>query len=339
LIDVQTFFHIAFFRLTKPFTNMKYLYSFLFIFVVTSASAQNETRIFFFRDSNLASAIGGYDVYLDSILVGRIDNGVIQSYSCAPGEHRIHAKTGTETSIAVNLKPGVTYYMECSVVVDPSGGHPTFKLVPATEGKSAIKKIDPKAAAKIVVNSGHPQDEFGLKTGVNFSRFSASINSISSATTGFHFGLYYKTWIEGNFYFRPELLFSSQGQKDEYHSSPSGPAVGTTTTTINYLNVPLLFETGKVVTFHFGPQLGLALSGKEVGTIDGTPVNDDLKNIMNFTDLSLLVGLGISPSKHFHLGLRYQFGMTNIFKTSNGGPASDIDVKNRVIHAYAAISF
>jgi len=181
--------------------------------------------------------------------------------------------------------------------------------------------------------------EFGLKTGLNVSFFSASINSEPSVKAGFHIGVYSRTAISDKMYFRPELYFSSQGQKDEWITPPNGPSLGSTTTTVNYLNVPLLFETNNKVSFQFGPQVGLLLSGREVGTINQQKVDDDLKESMKAADLSLVLGLGVNASEHLNLGVRFNIGVTPIFDEPQGAPGDFPKIQNRVLHLVAGFSF
>jgi hypothetical protein len=191
----------------------------------------------------------------------------------------------------------------------------------------------------VTAESGKPKAEFGFKTGANFSELSASINSESSMTSGFHVGMYVKLPLSEKTFFRPELVYSSQGQKDNYQNPSTGASLGATTTTLNYLNVPLLFETGKKSGFQFGPQLGFFLSGHEVGTVNGQKVNDDLSGISKSIDLSFVLGLSIDPFEHFHFGLRYQYGLTPVFNKPTGAPSDYPSPKNRVINVYAAFSF
>lgn len=180
--------------------------------------------------------------------------------------------------------------------------------------------------------------EIGFKTGVNLSTFSTpNNNSKNSIRLGFHLGLYVKAPLWRSFFFRPELCYSSQGQQNNYQSTPGGPSVGNTTTIANYLNAPLLLDWGKKVSVQFGPQFGFPLSGKEVGTINGVKINDDIKPYMHSPDVSMITGIATNPNKHVQLGARYQFGLTNIFPPQIGGPAPG--VKNRVIHIFVGYSF
>jgi hypothetical protein len=177
---------------------------------------------------------------------------------------------------------------------------------------------------------------FGLKTGFNIAMLSASINSEASPKVGMHLGIYVRTKLAKNFFFRPELYYSRQGQKDNYVSPGNGQSRGETTTRLNYLNLPLLFEAGNKFTFQFGPQLGILLAASERGTIDGDKIDDDLKSIMKQTDFAVALGAGFYPTKHLSLGVRYNIGLTTIFdNTPSGFP----DIHNRVFHLNIGYSF
>lgn len=190
------------------------------------------------------------------------------------------------------------------------------------------------------LSTAHAQDtKFGIKTGANLSMFSASINSEVSLKPGFHLGVYLRHGKTDKFHIRPELYFSSQGQKDNYVTGTGSQSLGKTTTTINAINLPVLFEFGKKVTFQFGPQLGMLLSGHEKGTIQNKSVNDDLKESMNSVDVSMVLGLGFYAGENFNLGVRYNFGVSPIFKTPQNAPSDFPKIDNRVIHLYVAYSF
>jgi hypothetical protein len=291
-----------------------------------------QPMLIFYSDPKLPSGTGGYDVYADDALVGRLTPRAVLTLSVNPGTHTVRAKTEQESVQTVSIEPGGTRYFECGVQIGATGGSPTFKEVPEADVPASVRNKDPRVAA---ARDAASQTEFGLKAGANFSTLSSSINSTSSSVTGFHFGMYMRARIERDFYFRPELYYSSQGQDDAYKYT-NGASAGSATTTLNYVNLPLLFEGGRVVTFQFGPQVGFPVSGKQVGTVGNTKLNDDLKSIMK-TELSLVLGLGLNVSQHVHLGVRYHLGMTDAMKIS--GATSDFKIQNRVIHAFVGVSF
>lgn len=185
-----------------------------------------------------------------------------------------------------------------------------------------------------------PKAVFGIKGGVNISTFSASINSESRAKAGLALGIYLKKQIGRALFFRPELYYSSQGQKDNYLYPYGGPSIGSTKTSMHYLNVPVLFELGSKMSFQFGPQIGVLVAGREKGTVASTKVDEKMNETMSPVDLAIVVGVGYSL-KHLNGGVRVNYGVTNIY-TPDQDPGSNIDfpeVHNRVLHFYVAYSF
>lgn len=155
--------------------------------------------------------------------------------------------------------------------------------------------------------------QFGIKGGTNLAILSASINSESQFRLGLNAGVYFKAPIGKNAFFRPEIFYSSQGQKDKY-TYTTGVDAGETTTTLDYLNIPLLLEFGKTITVQTGMQVGVLLSAQEKGRIGTQTVNDDLKKFMNKVDMSLVIGIGANVTRKVDMGARYNLGVSNIFK-------------------------
>lgn len=185
---------------------------------------------------------------------------------------------------------------------------------------------------------------FGIKTGINTSIFSSSINNNSDAgfKSGFHFGIYIKHPVSERFFFRPELYYSNQGQKDDYAVPPAAFPVGSTKTILNYINLPLLFETGREISFQFGPQVGIFLSGREKGIIDNTRVDENLKGAMKTADVGFILGFGVSPDENFNVGFRFNIGLTDIYKADDNFSIPGVEfraVKNRVLHFYLGYTF
>ena len=181
--------------------------------------------------------------------------------------------------------------------------------------------------------------QFGIKGGMNVSSLSASINSNSEFRSGFNAGFYFKAPIGKNAFFRPEIFYSVQGQKDNYTYS-TGIDAGKTTTTLSYLNIPLLLEFGKKITFQTGMQVGVLLSAGEKGTIGTEPVDDDLKKFMSKVDMSFVVGMGVNLTPRFNLGARYNLGLSDIFQNAyEPYPGLEFpSVKNRVFHFFVGYS-
>lgn len=183
---------------------------------------------------------------------------------------------------------------------------------------------------------------FGLKSGINVSSFSASVNSEPKSKIGLSLGFFLKKPLTNDKAFlRWEVYYSNQGQKDNYVAPPSGPSIGNTTTSIHYINSPLLFEYGRKLSLQAGVQLGLLIMGTEKGKYDGESVNNNLKDVVNKTDLGVVLGVGFSPIKKLSFGFRYNIGVTDIYKGDSGAnlPFEYPSVSNRVLHFYIATSF
>ena len=199
------------------------------------------------------------------------------------------------------------------------------------------------AQASQSASSTFPKAVFGIKAGMNISRFSASINSETRAKLGLALGFYLKKQIGPRLFFRPELYYSNQGQQDNYLYPYGGPSIGSTTTSMHYINVPCLLEIGKKVSLQLGMQLGILVMGTEKCTVKSVKVDDNLNDTMTKADLSAVVGVGYAPREHFNCGARINYGITNIYSPKNSNNrSSTIDlptVENRVFHFYVAYSF
>ena len=185
------------------------------------------------------------------------------------------------------------------------------------------------------VNAQESKTVFGLKTGFNVSGLSATVNSEPIFKTGFHFGIYTRTSIGASWHFRPELYYSRQGQKEKPDRSTAEAKV-----ILNYVNLPLLFETGKTVTFQFGPQIGFRASSKYQETMGNDKVDEDTKDITAGADLSLVLGLGINANENLNFGVRLNYGLTDVYKVEPDIPGVAFpEIKNRVFHLYIGYSF
>ncbi len=147
--------------------------------------------------------------------------------------------------------------------------------------------------------------QFGLKGGYN----SATLSGLdgNKALSGFHVG----ALAEIDIVFmsiQPELVYSTQGSAFD-----SGDDVK-----LDYLNVPVMAKLNllKILYLEAGPQFGFLLSAK-----DGS---DDIKDNLNSTDIAVGVGAGVELFDKFDVGLRYNFGITDVNKEGDS-------VKNNVL--------
>lgn len=180
----------------------------------------------------------------------------------------------------------------------------------------------------------------GGRLGITASRFSASINAETRPRLGPALGLFVKFKPEQKFRFTTELLYSNQVQQDNYLAQPGGPSVGHTTTSMHYINIPLLLETGTKVKVHAGPQLSFLISGTEKGTVRSNPVNTKMKDVMKATDFGLSIGAEVPIAKGLSVAARGTLGLTDIYEADEKQNVSGFpDIKNRVATFFLAYTF
>jgi outer membrane immunogenic protein len=175
---------------------------------------------------------------------------------------------------------------------------------------------------------------FGIKTGLNLSRFASDGNSESNFKPGFNIGFYVKTPLSKNLFLRPEVFYSCQGQKLNY-TLPGSSISAKQSIRANYLNVPLLLEAGKKLTLQIGPQVSYLLTANNVTTTENSTTKEDIRSTMKDLDLSAVIGVGINPHPAFNAGMRINYGLTDV--TLQGSSAEK--TRNHVFHVYVGYTF
>lgn len=178
------------------------------------------------------------------------------------------------------------------------------------------------------------QTEFalGIKAGPNF----ANINTDASAgenyenRTGWHAGAF--MLIKGEKVgFQPEIIFSQQGSRFKYNT-----AAPSLKQNFSYLNIPLIFKLYTIagINLQVGPQIGILTSAEREDFTTGTSgaiTEQDIKNDLKKTDISLALGVGWDLPFGLTLDGRYNWGLTDNddgVKTNSG--ASIGQIKNQV---------
>lgn len=156
------------------------------------------------------------------------------------------------------------------------------------------------------VNAQHVN--FGIKGGLNAYTFSDANKTNYGARIGFHAGVLAHIHLADQFGLQPEVIFSTQGAK--YTGSTN-----TTTFSLNYVNVPVLFQYMFDMGFRIqaGPQLGVLLSAKS----ETSGIKSDIKN--NFKPIDFGVALGASyvhVPTGFGVDARVNLGLTQISSIS-----------------------
>jgi hypothetical protein len=152
--------------------------------------------------------------------------------------------------------------------------------------------------------------KFGLKGGLNVSKFDYNNNTDADWRAGFHLGGLAHIHLTPSFSLQPEVYYSSQGAKIPWSNNRE------LNLNLSYINVPLLLQYNFANGFRLqgGPQVGFL-----VGVSD--KVNDVEQNVYstaNFKTVDVSIPLGISYLGFSGLGVdaRYNVGLTNINKNT-----------------------
>jgi opacity protein-like surface antigen len=200
-----------------------------------------------------------------------------------------------------------------------------------------MKKVILAAIAVMAFGFANAQDvKFGLKGGINLSSFSGDIEDASSKV-GFQVGGFAEFKLTDKFSIQPELLYSTQGAKFEesevnYFSKE--------TIKTNYLNVPVMakYYVANKFSVEAGPQIGFLLSAKykweEVDYGEKTSGTDDAKDDIKSVSFGLNVGAGYDFTENVSVGVRYNFGLSNISDFD-----SDAKIHNNVVSLSVGYKF
>lgn len=152
---------------------------------------------------------------------------------------------------------------------------------------------------------------FGIKGGVNMAQFYGSDVQKADYKTGASAGIFVCLDLIA-LKLQPEVLYSQKGSKSDLLVKA------------DYLEVPVLakFSFGKIIvpSIYAGPSFGRLLSAS-VGGID-------VKDSYNSTDLGLIFGAEVKLPIKISLEARYDLGLTQVPKESNG---VQLDAKNSAI--------
>lgn len=171
-------------------------------------------------------------------------------------------------------------------------------------------------------SSARAQVSFGVKAGAAITSLPGDYNNYSK--TGFYGGITGEAPVGEKFVIGAELVYSLQGNKQQIRFAEWVPNERYIDNgkkekmNLGYINLPVLvkYRLTKAVFIETGLQAGLLASAK-VNTSQGS---GDIKDNYESFDLSLPVGIGIKLVKGLGVNLRYNHGLTNVYKISHYEP-------------------
>jgi opacity protein-like surface antigen len=187
-----------------------------------------------------------------------------------------------------------------------------------------MKKVVLTAAAVFAFGFANAQDvKFGVKGGLNVATLTGDVDDASSKV-GFHVGGFAEIKVSDKFAVQPELLFSTQGAKSD----------GDGTLNLSYVNIPVMakFYVADAFSLEAGPQIGFLTAAKVKRGGESVDIKDELKSV----DFGLNFGAGYNLTENLSAGLRYNLGLSDVFKTEGG---EDFKSKNSVFSVSLGYKF
>jgi len=165
--------------------------------------------------------------------------------------------------------------------------------------------------------------EFGANIGYNVAYINetgyGSLNS--PAIGGVNLGVSADIKVSDRWSIKGKLIYDQKGWNDGYVVEADGRTVDYVDFRINYITIPVTanWHFGRMRNWylHFGPYAGFLISAKEPSS------NTDVKSAFNSTDFGLDLGIGvkfpIADNVKMFIELDGQSGVTNLFRSDDGG--------------------
>jgi long-subunit fatty acid transport protein len=198
-----------------------------------------------------------------------------------------------------------------------------------------MKKVLLSAIAVVAFMSVSAQEtRFGVKAGANLSTFGGDAEDAKSLV-GFQVGGFAEIKLTDKFAIQPEVLFSTQGAKEE-GSDLFGSYENKVT--LGYLNIPVMakYYVAEKFSVEAGPQIGFLLSAKSKFEAGGESEKTDVKDAYESIDFGVNFGAGYDFTENLSVGLRYNLGLSNIAKTEDG---EDFKMNNSVFSLSVGYKF
>jgi len=185
--------------------------------------------------------------------------------------------------------------------------------------------------------------DFGFKGGLSIVNLKEKSNGLNSfdpiAKVSYHFGGFLTFNINEKIALQPEIIFSSQGAKQEIEFTTSADLpsfVSKPEFTLNYINIPIYFKYNITQGFSIftGPQFSFLTSAKLksietdmfAGSQPGREFESDIKDTTSTFDLSLSLGAGYQFNFGLLVQANYNLGFINTIDSNQSSSTR----KNRV---------
>lgn len=176
---------------------------------------------------------------------------------------------------------------------------------------------------------------FGVIAGPNYSGVKNAHNPSGKKWSYFAGGLaLIPIGSDNQFYIQPEVEYVSTGEKGSGKNADADYNQ-------NYISVPIYFkgyfsESESEVFAYGGPRVGFLVSQKVTNpskpyyTIEGLDVNGvNVNGKANSIDFALSLGIGYSYKRQMEMSLRYDLGLSNVYKGLMNEPGFDPNIQKK----------
>ena len=179
-----------------------------------------------------------------------------------------------------------------------------------------------------MINLKAQETHFGAKLAGSFSTIKASgdiasfWNDNSKGKLNFELGLVGELMLTEQFALATEFNYAESGDVANVTIEGFKSEVKLLT---SYIQVPVMarYYVNENINLNFGPQIGFLLSARDETkiTLNGQTEtdSDDLKDDVNSTELGLIIGGGYKFNNGLFLDIRYNLGLSELFKEGEDG--------------------
>lgn len=166
--------------------------------------------------------------------------------------------------------------------------------------------------ALALFNASYGQVNFGIKSGINIAT-TRDLIAFPKNRLGWYAGGFGQIPIDNRFFFQPELVYSSKGDKSDNQGSTS-----TLVVRLNYINLPLLtgYRFDKRTSIVFGPELGYLIAARLMISKSNLNV---IKQYPPRFDIGGSIGLQYKIAKHIEPEIRYTYGFKTLYSVDAVG--------------------
>ncbi|MBX2924606.1 MAG: PorT family protein [Chitinophagaceae bacterium] len=172
-----------------------------------------------------------------------------------------------------------------------------------------MKKIIFLSAFTIIASFTQAQLTYGVKAGINLTKFSGSDAGDNDFLLGFAGGGLVNYKVADAVSVQAELLYSLEGSSSKEEDYKAKLKAG-------YVNIPVLVQYNHTSGFYAetGPQIGILTSAKASISADGDSYSSSVKDQFKGINFSWGLGAGYKLSNGLGIGARYNFGIPSIAK-------------------------